>query len=193
MTLFIPKKHEEFFDAIRNGDIDSLKQIIAERSVDPNVKTLMQNNGIHVAAEHNQTALIPLLVDFGTDINGLNWQEQAPIAVGAGHGQREAVQELLRLKADPDARGPAMRTALMRAADKGHDFIVQDLIEAKADIHAIAGLGDGQRNAVNFAVEERHYGTAKILSDAGVSHEFLNRHQIAAAGLAPAAPSGPRP
>ena len=74
----------------------------------------------------------------------------------------------------------------MYAAQRGDDGIIQDLIAANADIHATAN----RQNALSFAIEKRHYRTARILSEAGVSHEFLTARQISAAGLGAApAPS----
>ena len=178
MSLIISLPEKKFFEAIKKGDTETLDAIITAESVLPDARNHAEANGFHRAARYHQIEMMDTLKTFGTDINGIDWYGHAPITVAAKSGYRDGVQKLISLGADVDARRPAGATALMLAAEEGYDAIVSELIAAKADIHAVYGLYEGQRNAVNFALEAGRYEIAKTLTEIGVSTEYLNKTQI---------------
>ena len=104
MSLFVAQNDKNFFNAIRTGNAEKLDTIITTKSVDPNVRNWADANGLHIAAFYNQPQLMPQLVAFGTDINGFGWGDNTPIATAASEGNRQSVQKLLTLGADPDLR-----------------------------------------------------------------------------------------
>jgi ankyrin repeat protein len=95
-------------------------------------------------------------------------------------GQTETVRRFLRAGMSADTRDAETRTALMWAADLGHDEIVATLLDARAAVNAgirpahlinipfWTGRRENERmNALMFAIRARHAGIVRRLIAAG--------------------------
>jgi len=80
------------------------------------------------------------------------------------HGDVEGVQEMLRAGLDVDARNRYGQTALMIAAQRGYDAIVDVLIEAGASLDVTAKYG---LSALMLAIVAGHDGIARKVAGAG--------------------------
>src|SRR5262245_51456824 len=90
-----------------------------------------------------------------------------------------AAESLIRRGADVNKRGPLALTPLMLAAGRGYVQMVDKLLAAGADIHALdSSMG---ASALHFAAEGGVTDVAQLLLDAGA---FINL-QSATVGLTP--------
>jgi ankyrin repeat protein len=82
------------------------------------------------------------------------------------HGDLEGVVEMLGSGADPNARNRYNQTALMVAAQRGHERVVEVLLEAGADLDTTAKYN---LSAAMLAVVAGHEAIALRLIRAGAS------------------------
>lgn len=85
-----------------------------------------------VVAIDEQLACIRILIANGARINERTDSGSTPLMRAAWFGNTEAVEELLRLGADPTLQDIRGRTAAMMAFERGHDELAQ-LLKRRAD------------------------------------------------------------
>lgn len=100
------------------------------------------------------------------DIDG-----NGPLSISASKGDADAAREILRARADPDARDNLGVTSLHRAVVFGHSEVVERLLGARADVdgpddhlgitplHEAARLG--RTSLVSILLEARAYGQSR--------------------------------
>jgi ankyrin repeat protein len=81
---------------------------------------------------NEQIQCIRSLVAHGATVNDRTDSGATPLMKAAWFGNREAVEELLELGADPTLRDNGGRTAAMLAFERGHDELAQ-LLKQRAD------------------------------------------------------------
>ncbi len=156
----------EVFRAIRNGDIDRLKDQLTEESANaPNVRgatplmyaaafgnvqtmKLLIEKGADVNARNavNATALLwcardpekaRILIERGADVNAQSKQGATPLIVAALRPGNAAIVALLLEKgADPNLKGSRGITALHTAARSGDHETIRLLLAKGADVRA---------------------------------------------------------
>lgn len=143
------------FEAIeKRGDIEEVRELI-EAGADVNAVNIYRyhRSPIFMAARHFLVDIIKELVKHGADVNmrsvrfgytalyeavTAEWSDNTRITNSRKAGRVETVRELLRSGADPneDHRIPATMSILTLAVAKGHPDVVEELIEAGADVEA---------------------------------------------------------
>ncbi len=127
--------------------------------------------GLHLAAHFGLDTVIQLLVDtHGVDVNRRSGHGQTPLIVAAMEGQLAAVQVLLAADGiDVDATGyPFEYTALYHAAKKGHDVVVQTLLDTgKVDVNKLTFFGT---TPLHEAAMEGRESVVRILLATGQAH-----------------------
>jgi ankyrin repeat protein len=173
---------DRFYQAIRNNDLASLKNLLAtadvnvrdQRGATPlmytaafgnveQLKLLLESGAdVNAANAFKSTALIwaggdpvksRLLIDHGADINIRNQQGRMPLIVAAGY---DAGPELVRLLLARGAEARASDTggrALLLAAARGDVETMKLLIDAGADVNAVSPLL-GETPLLNAAVSD---------------------------------------
>ena len=87
---------------------------------------------LHLAALHNRTRCVRVLVDFRADVDALDDLNMSPLAVGAWAGNEQVVRMLLDAGASLDARGiPPMSSA---CGGKG-PYTAEEWARRKADLY----------------------------------------------------------
>ena len=87
---------------------------------------------LHLAALHNRTRCVRVLVDFSADVDALDDLNMSPLAVGAWAGNEQVVRMLLDAGASLDARGiPPMSSA---CGGKG-PYTAEEWARRKADLY----------------------------------------------------------
>lgn len=89
---------------------------------------------LHVAAEDGDVQTIRVINDQGTSVNVADRRGNRPIVQAAINGHIEAVRELLRRRADIDAKGISGDTAIFVAARRGFVDIVRLLADQGTSI-----------------------------------------------------------
>ena len=81
----------------------------------------------HLKEVDRQIRCIRLLVANGARINECTQDGNTALMNAAWFGNKEAVEELLRLGADPKLRNKSLKTASLRAAERGHQEVAEML------------------------------------------------------------------
>jgi len=118
---------EEFFEAIKKGDVQTVKSLI-DTGVSLSATDDKQNTALHIAADTGNLEIVTLLLDKGSPVDYLNWVDETPIALAARKGHFEAVKYLCDRGATLHAPDIAP-TPLGEAAAMGHFEIVRYLVE----------------------------------------------------------------
>jgi ankyrin repeat protein len=130
---------------------------------------------LHVAAEHDQAAVVRLLVDHGIDVDVQDDKGQTPLFYAAFGQCADVVSSLLAKGADPRHRAGGNGTALHAAAHVGDAQIVRLLLRSGADANATDNWGKGP---LSYAMENGRNEAADVLLSAGAEHDVFT-----AAGL----------
>lgn len=86
---------------------------------------------LHIAAQRGNTELIGLLVNSGSDINICNLVGTTPLHEAAANGHKDAVIQLLKLKASPDIKDNRYNLSPANLAHrKGYETIRDILVAA---------------------------------------------------------------
>lgn len=137
--------NERFLNAVKNGNIDLARQLLSANA-DPHAKTddFFKSTALHFAAvaEQNSAQLIRMLaVELKTDVELVDAYDSRPLHMAAGAGNREAVELLLDLRAEPNALGFNKTSALQEACRSGSVACVQALLSARADVEHVDDCG----------------------------------------------------
>jgi ankyrin repeat protein len=116
-----------------NGKVLAVKALLEARA-EPNGPADALRSPLTAAAPNHKSGaqIIELLIAKRADPNAPG---SAPLIIAASSGNRLAVQALLKGGAKVNSLCNRGLTALTHACDNGSAAIVQDLIEAKADVH----------------------------------------------------------
>ena len=153
---------EDFFRAIRAGDVDGLRRLAAGPV---NVKDRLDYTPLHYAALYGNAESVRILLDHGADPNARNKSGATPLLYGAYnfdkarmmiekgadvnaksamgmtplivaasiHGNAATVRYLLEKGADAKAAGPEDTDALQMAAQKGDAEMIRLLLKSGCD------------------------------------------------------------
>ena len=120
-------------DAVRAGDIDAVRVIVAEQSTDVNGTEADGATALHWAVHRDDQALVTLLIGAGADVTATNRYGVQPIALAAENGNAAILEALLDGGADANASLPGGETVLMTAARNGDAEAVRLLLVRGAD------------------------------------------------------------
>lgn len=124
------------------------------------------------AAENGHSAVVPLLLDAGADIELKDLRDQSPLSYAAKRGPSIVVKQLLDAGADTESTDTTKRTPLYIAASKAHIAVIKYLLDAGADIES---KDDHDQTPLSHAAEEGHVAVCKELIDAGADIESKDR------------------
>ncbi|KAK0625680.1 Ankyrin repeat domain-containing protein 50 [Lasiodiplodia hormozganensis] len=146
------------------GHLDVVKLLVS-RGADVNVTGGEHGSALQAAIDSRKTATKNWLAENGAKPSNKEDHSDNPLHSAALRGDIEEVRTLLE-RCDVNVQGGLYGYPLQAAAFKGHESIVQLLIEHGADVNAPGGLNG---NALHAASTEGHVGTMRVLLDHGVS------------------------
>lgn len=122
-------------EAVQRGDVGSVRARLAS-GTEPDGWALM------IAADHNQVAMVRLLLDAGADPDTTHEKGATTLGWAASGGHSKVVALLLKHGADVNLRDPyGESTALMSAAGSAQPQVVEHLLRAGADVNLRAIRG----------------------------------------------------
>ena len=187
VTLHEHEGMTELHYAVRTGDLDLVKQVIADEGravleeVDDEGWTAM-----HEAANAGMAHLCEYLHSLGLGLEARTMgKKETPLHVAASAGQSAAVEMLCLLGAATEARDDAHMTPLLDAAALGSRPSCATLVEHGADVHATNSDGEGCLHLTGNAARVE---CTKFLLEAGCvpmarcSQQTTALHQAALGG-----------
>lgn len=147
-------------DAAGEGDVDRVKQLLAE-GADVNMSDPLVGSALAKATLAGQAEAVSALLAAGADVNlAGGMMRLPPLQLAAGAGRSEIVPLLLAAGADVTAMDVDGNTPLHKAADSGATDVVEMLLDAGADIDARNAKG---YPPIVFAGAAEHFDVVDLL------------------------------
>ncbi|WP_118182887.1 ankyrin repeat domain-containing protein [Paraburkholderia phosphatilytica] len=130
------------------------------------------NSLLHLAAQYGCVRTVAALTRKTDQPDPVNASGYTPLMFAAGHGQADALRELLNNGAAVDAKTPQNDTALHIAARSGHDDVADLLLGFGADPHALDEAGD---TPTIQAARQGHFEVVQMLVREGARLQEMNK------------------
>ena len=139
-------KAEQWFEAARRGDDETIAQLLEEnRDYLFKKETWSRQIALHFAIEHGRENVVArLLAADPNSIDEVDVQEWSAVHFAASFGQERVLDQLLAAHPSCVTKtiGRSGRTALHCAAQKGHATIVDKLLAASPTLIAAVAIGN---------------------------------------------------
>lgn len=160
-------KNKELAVAIRQGDVDAAKQLLAG-GVSVDLKDELSTPILIIAASAGNVALVDLLRGNGVSIDAMNRVGQTAVGRAAFFGHVEVVESLLKSRADVNLTDDKYELSpLVSAAAGGNSEIGKLLIDRGAELDHQEGISGF--TPLMMATAYRHVEFVKMLLDAGAN------------------------
>ncbi|MDG5787074.1 ankyrin repeat domain-containing protein [Evansella sp. AB-P1] len=195
------------FHAIERGALFPLVETLLTHHADPNIPSDQGENLLSytMLQDIDVYHTIQLLLDYGADANGPDFNGSTPIMFAGIHGTTSLVSLLLSEGADPDIVDKNGKTAVMYAAERGSDSVFgkllsvsnmnRDLLEnwlidsvsSRNQVRTKALLSENVdpntidingNQALLLAVMNQDYGIVQSLITAGADPNAMNRDLV---------------
>jgi len=158
-------KSEDFFDAVRSGNIEKVNRLLLKSPALLKAKTegvWNDDTALHLAAAAGNNEMVKFLLQKGADVNAKDTACITPLHLAALHGSESVVESLL-------AAGASMNvvafkdsdTPLIVAASNGRLNVVNLLLAHGADSKATDNFG---KTALEWARSEHYTNIVVLLS-----------------------------
>lgn len=127
-------KAQEIFDAVKNKDLDLVKQIIDKESSVVNQKDKTGNTPLHGAAIIGSVPISEFLLSRGAEINATNTMQSTPLHTAIENKQDDVAKFFIEKGANLNIKGRGGNTPLHAAAYSNRKEIAELLISRGADL-----------------------------------------------------------
>ena len=155
---------QDIFEAIRNGDIAKVKELVEKDPQLLKAKNVNQSAPLHVAVDVNNEPITRYLIEKGADLNAFNRTNATPLFYAK---KVEIAKLLIEKGADINAQNSSFITPLLKASSEGRFEIVKLLIERGVDIRWESP--NGSQTALSFALSFKQNRIADYLIDQGAT------------------------
>ena len=131
---------ETFENAVSNGDLEAIKEVIDE--VDVNVPNFIGDTPIFIAIANYDHLIVKFLIDYGVDTNLENMLHFSPLILAIYRKDVESVKILLEGGVDPNFITSKFFTALNFAIQTNQIDVIKLLADYGADFNFIDESGD---------------------------------------------------
>uniref|UniRef100_A0A7S0GNU7 Uncharacterized protein n=1 Tax=Amorphochlora amoebiformis TaxID=1561963 RepID=A0A7S0GNU7_9EUKA len=146
--IYVKPAEKCISEAVREGSIAVVKALMTTPEHEPaNINNFIDTRGrtlLHTACRYNRAGVARLLIDAKATIDARDQDDRTPLHTACSNGNDEITRLLVYSKAKLEAterfRG---MTPLLLACWKGRLAVVEYLMEAKANVRAVNGLGYG--------------------------------------------------
>ena len=160
----IPALGAEIHEAVKKGDINKVKSILAENPDQVNAKANGGWTPLHLAAERGNKDVIELLIAKGAQVNAKDKFGSTPLHCAAWMGQKDVAELLIAKGVNVNAKDQHGQTPLHMAAHEGRKEVA-DLMEGMkvrgarfvfASDHSISTLVDYEDYACAVEAYREH-------------------------------------
>lgn len=127
-------------EAIRAGDIETVKEMISSGTVDVN-EIIFGKTFLHTASICNQLEIAKFLIESGIELNRLDRAKSSALINAVIKGNLEMVKLLCESGAELDTSNPD-NNPLFRAGPRHQEEIAQYLVDQGIDIYKTYHIGD---------------------------------------------------
>jgi len=173
-----PALSEAWVEAIQRRDVDHLKVLLREGSVDVNLANHQGKTALMIGAQSGDYPLCAALIMAGAGINVKNANGGTPLMHAAVGGNIQVVTAMLDAGARPNVRAVNGWTALALASAKGHVAVMEQLLLVGAD----PNMGDvfGWTPLMHGVEQERADAVVLLLSQANIQVNQRNTDGVTA-------------
>ncbi|XP_067653127.1 ankyrin repeat domain-containing protein 29-like [Haliotis asinina] len=150
----------DLYYASRDGDLETVKRILAEGDVDINYRGGSWTP-VMEAAVNGHRDVVEFLVSRGADVSLVNSDGNNVLHFACIDGDLETVKLIQSVNVvDVNSRGKYSRTAVIEAARHRHWDVVEFLVDRGADVSLVDGDGE---NLLHLACRRGHLKTVKLI------------------------------
>jgi len=144
-------RHLNLYEAAESGDIEAVKQHLAD-GTDIELKcTGCGSTALGHAAKHGHNEIAELLIENGADVSAKSESGGTPLHLAALMGHKEIAELLIAKGADVNAKSEDGWTPLHYVAGEEHKEVVELLIAKGGDVNT---KDDGGMTPLDFAEGE---------------------------------------
>lgn len=160
--------------AVIGGSSDNARMLV-DRGASVGMRDVVGGTALMRAARYGDHSTIEMLLAAGADPEAVDKLGLRALHWASLRGNRQTTKALLDNQADVNAQSEGrLLTPLMFAARRGYTEVINDLLEAGADVEAIDNAG---RTALMWALKESHPEAARILQDAGTEQPRVDQER----------------
>jgi ankyrin repeat protein len=160
----LPDRANNIVIAVLNNDIEKVRDLLANKGVNPNMTDADGRTALIHAATAGNTPAVKLLLDAGAKATVLDKTGNTAMHYAVERGNTEVLRMMLDAKAPPDLLNRQGATPLMVAAGRGRADIVSLLLERGANVTKQDYTG---HDALGWAQDHRQNAIVPILRKAG--------------------------
>ncbi len=182
-------KASNIFDAIKNGNIADVKELIDKDPVlvkdEYTGKSYNSCNNtyiwtpLHEAVYYDQREIVELLISKGADVNTKDNKGKTPLHYAVENGHKELVELFISKGADVNARDNKGKTPLHYAVENGHKELVELFISKGANVNLKDNEG---KTPLNWTIENIKNEKIKDNSEEKISNIPLPQMVFIAGG-----------
>ena len=155
-------------EAARRSHTEIIRYLVEKKKADIEAKTLAGQNALHIAAYHDQTKSMEVLVELGASIEKKDDSSHTPLFLATWQNNPEAVRWLVERKAIIDTATNWGFTPLFVAPENGYEEPMKILLEAHAKVEYQDEKG---HTPLTVAALRGKAGAVKILIEHGANIE----------------------
>jgi ankyrin repeat protein len=157
-------RHLNLYEAAESGDIEAVKQHLAD-GTDIELKcTGCGSTALGHAAKHGHNEIAELLIENGADVSAKSLKGLTPLHYAAVNGHKEIAELLIAKGADVYAKSEGGETPLVYAVAEGQEEVVDLVIAAGTDVNTKDGFGD---TSLDWAILFKQTKIANLLRKHG--------------------------
>eukprot|EP01112_Ceratiomyxa_fruticulosa_P013194 TRINITY_DN3695_c0_g1_i2.p1 TRINITY_DN3695_c0_g1~~TRINITY_DN3695_c0_g1_i2.p1 ORF type:complete len:733 (+),score=150.04 TRINITY_DN3695_c0_g1_i2:250-2448(+) len=176
--LFSRDAENELIDACKKGDVEKVRKLLKDSSVDVLEKDEEKWNALHWASFNgNKEVVLALLSTKKFDVNAVNGALWTPLLVATAKGNSDVIRDLILAGADVNSQTPSDQTPLIIASCNGYTNLVEEFLSFGAD--ATLATNPTLETALYLASHNGHENVVAILlSDPETTKHTINFHNM---------------
>ncbi|XP_046582740.1 ankyrin repeat and KH domain-containing protein 1-like isoform X2 [Haliotis rubra] len=156
-----PAAGRRLYSASKDGDLETVKRILAAGHVDINTRGFYSLTPVMEAAYRGHSDVVEFLVGRGADVSLVNSDGNNVLHLACGGGDLETVKLIVSRKlVDVNSRGWNSMTPVMRAARWGRSDVVEFLVGRGADVSLVDSTSN---NVLYYACIGGDLETVKLI------------------------------